>query len=295
MSCTFGLSELFDIVVTPSNLGLSLVREVRIRSKSEIECEGEIIEDPNYSPPPTPCSESYEMEEMSEGSGGSGRSGEEEGEVIPSTILDVDNSRGKCYNEVEDMVGEVMGYDWDQERAYLVPNDHWMLLYAYYMVAGLRCPIPELLVALLKNYGLRLTQLIPDVGGSNKEKGWFYFTPRMVGECGRTDAEVEELCRWKRKKMNSNKYKLSEGEYKEVERLKMGDEEVADIMHLTSLEMLDAIEVYGKSSLSGEMNQLMIRGKTVRLLEKRSKTPTLVTVEERVEGGTSRPHQSGEA
>ncbi|GKV42057.1 hypothetical protein SLEP1_g49506 [Rubroshorea leprosula] len=302
----------------------------------------------------------------SEGSGESGGSGGSEGnggeeETIASNILKMDNSRGRCYDEVGEMVGEVVGYkaSWksksslthlvenygvtsyvllrpieDQERAYSMPSNHWMPLYAHYMATGLRFPIPELLVTLLKEYGLGLTQLIPNAtqlvmdvlvycqikgvailtvnvfkhfflikGRSNKEKGWFYFTPRVARsrskslfssgpssikrwndkfffmddtEWGRMNAEVEKLYRWNRKKANPNKYKLDEREREEVERLERGDGKVANIIHLTNLKMLDVAEIYGRSSLSREMNQLMFGGKKVRLLEKRSKAPSVV-------------------
>ncbi|GKU99492.1 hypothetical protein SLEP1_g12339 [Rubroshorea leprosula] len=88
-----------------------------------------------------------------------------------------------------------------------------------------------------------LTQLITNavwlVGRSGKEKGWFYFPPRVAEggsrnlftsgpfsikgwkdkfffvdetKWGRRDGEVEELNRWKGKKANPIKYQLREGE-----------------------------------------------------------------------------------
>ncbi|GKU90869.1 hypothetical protein SLEP1_g4813 [Rubroshorea leprosula] len=85
---------------------------------------------------------------------------------------------------------------------------------------------------------------------------------------GRRDGKVEEFSRWKGKKKNPNQHWLGEVEKDEVER----------------------------SSLSGEeMTHLRAGGKAIRLLEKRSKTSALAAVEERVRGGTSRPHHNGGA
>ncbi|GKU99028.1 hypothetical protein SLEP1_g11942 [Rubroshorea leprosula] len=64
MSSASNLSEVSDVPLTLSDLGLSPLWEVRARLESEIECERELIKDPNHSPPPTPYNESYEMEEM---------------------------------------------------------------------------------------------------------------------------------------------------------------------------------------------------------------------------------------
>ncbi|GKV50199.1 hypothetical protein SLEP1_g56912 [Rubroshorea leprosula] len=199
----------------------------------------------------------------------SGGNGDQEGGLFPTNILEVADNWGRCYDESDEVVGEVMRYEscWrcrgelghlvenysipphvlvrlarGEERACSAPKDHWMPLYANYLAAGLRFPIPELLVALLKEYGLGLTQLVPNgvrLGGSGKEKGWFYFTPRIVGgrsrnlftagpssikgwkekfifvddtEWGRGDREVEELSRWKGKRRNPNQYRLGEVE-----------------------------------------------------------------------------------
>ncbi|GKV28775.1 hypothetical protein SLEP1_g37781 [Rubroshorea leprosula] len=180
---------------------------------------------------------------VSGGNGGrtpvSGGNGGQEGSLVPTNILEVGDNRGRCYDESDEVVGEVVGYEscWrcKGELGHLVENysipphvlvrptggeervcsalkDHWMPLYVHYLTAGLRFPIPELLVALLKKYGLGLTQLVPNgvrlvvgflvycqlrgvriptvdlfkyffiiKGGSGKEKRWFYFTSWVVG------------------------------------------------------------------------------------------------------------------
>lgn len=51
ISSSSNLSELSDVPLTLSNLDLSPLREVKVRSKSKIEREQEFVEDPNYSPP----------------------------------------------------------------------------------------------------------------------------------------------------------------------------------------------------------------------------------------------------
>lgn len=127
-------------------------------------------------------------------------------------------------------------------------------------------------------------------GGSGKEKGWFYLTPRVTKkgervlfgpspssikgwkdkfffvddiEWGRSDIEVRALCKWGVKKANPNKYKLGEREKEKVGRLVRSGEESLDIIHFTNLEMLDAVELHGRSSLSGgvfnlQWNYLML-------------------------------------
>ncbi|GKV52947.1 hypothetical protein SLEP1_g59497 [Rubroshorea leprosula] len=210
-----------------------------------------------------------------------------------------------------------------RERACSVPRDHWMPVYGHYLIAGLRFPVLELLVALLLEYGLGLTQLVPNAGGNNGERGWFYFTPRVAGGGGRnlfhvglssikgwkdkfffvddtkwekSEVGVTELSRWKRKKSNPNQYSLSSGEQEEVERLERRGGDVMDIMHFSSSAMLEAAEVYGPSSMTGEeMNRLMSKRKTVALLEKRSTAPAAPSVGEKVLGGTSRSRPEGSA
>ncbi|GKV04528.1 hypothetical protein SLEP1_g16681 [Rubroshorea leprosula] len=48
------------------------------------------------------------------------------------------------------------------ERACSAPRDHWMPIYLHYLIAGLRFPIPELLVELLLDYSIGITQLTPN-------------------------------------------------------------------------------------------------------------------------------------
>ncbi|GKV02581.1 hypothetical protein SLEP1_g15003 [Rubroshorea leprosula] len=306
------------------------------------------------------------------------RSGGVGGEVVevgvPPNVLEVDSDRAKFYNEEEEVVSEVVGYEsmWrrrsdlshlveqyaipghvllrpvgERERVCSAPRDHWMPVYGHYLIARLRFPLPELLVA------LGLTQLVPNAvrlileflvycrtrgvvptvnifkyfflikGGSNKERGWFYFTPRVAGGGGRnllsagpssikgwkdkfffvddtkwekSEVEVTELSRWKRKKPNPNQYSLSSGEREEVERLERRGEDLLDIMHFSSPAMLEAAEVYGPSSMTREeMNRLMSKRKTVALPEKRSKALAAPSVGEMVLGGTSRSGSEGSA
>ncbi|GKU89569.1 hypothetical protein SLEP1_g3693 [Rubroshorea leprosula] len=63
--CDSSSSGEFYSPLTLSDLGLSPLKEVRVRSESDIEHELEFFEDPDYIPHLTPCSESYETDEMS--------------------------------------------------------------------------------------------------------------------------------------------------------------------------------------------------------------------------------------
>ncbi|GKV04477.1 hypothetical protein SLEP1_g16632 [Rubroshorea leprosula] len=85
-----------------------------------------------------------------------------------------------------------------KERACSAPRDHWMPIYSHYLLAGLRFPIPELLVGLLLDYKIGLTQLVPNAmrGGSRRDKGWYYFTPRVANRESRslfTAAEMDQF------------------------------------------------------------------------------------------------------
>ncbi|GKV35995.1 hypothetical protein SLEP1_g44182 [Rubroshorea leprosula] len=153
---------------------------------------------------------------------------------VPSNILEREDGREPCFNLEEEVVGEVAGYETSlenrgslahlvenygvlgrvlvrpagsRERACSAPRDHFMPLYSHYLAAGLRFPLPDLLVWLLLEYGLGLTQLTLNAvrlvvafavysrsrgvsfptanvfkyfyvlnAGSGREKGWYYFT-----------------------------------------------------------------------------------------------------------------------
>lgn len=114
-----------------------------------------------------------------------GRSGKEVEEVeVPTNILQGDDERESCFDETKGIIYEVVTFEasWkdrndlthlldnygipsyvllrlmgEQERACSVPKDHYMPLYAQYLIAGLRFPTSKLLVMLLKEYGLGLT------------------------------------------------------------------------------------------------------------------------------------------
>ncbi|GKV21360.1 hypothetical protein SLEP1_g31346 [Rubroshorea leprosula] len=343
MSSSSGLSELSDLIITCSDLGLSPTREIRDRSESEVECERELIEDSNCSPPPTPYNESSKMEMSLEGTvsigsgqevrelsskssskvetsnnGESEESGKEAKEVgVPSNILEVDNCRVKCYNEGEEVLSKVVGYEafW-KSRSDLTHLVEQHTILGHILLRPARVGVGD-------NATHPQHSLTNHKGGSSKEKGWFYFTPGVAGggsrnlfivgpssikgwkdkflfvddmKWGRLDVEVMNLCRGKGKKVNPNKYALSVGEQEEVERLERKGEKVVDIMLLTSSKMLKVVEIYGPISLSEEdMNWLLFGGKTIAFPEKRSNDLGSTIVKEKIVGGTLRPHPSGRA
>ncbi|GKU99741.1 hypothetical protein SLEP1_g12540 [Rubroshorea leprosula] len=114
--------------------------------------------------------------------------------------------------------------------------------------------------------------------GPSSIKWWkdkFFFADDI--EWGRTNIEVEALCKWKMKKANPKKDKLSEDKEEEVKKLIRVGKEVVDINHLLSLEMINAAEIYGKSLLNGEeMNHLLSGVGNITLLKK---SRALVVVE----------------
>ncbi|GKV20232.1 hypothetical protein SLEP1_g30389 [Rubroshorea leprosula] len=220
--CDSSSSGEFYSLLTLSELDLSPLKEVRVKSESNIGRELEFFEDPDYIPPPTLCSESYETKEMSSKEtlsiGGSdevrmleysdvsvegGSSGSEcteggvgrnevvevEAEEVPTNILEVGDRNNKFYDSGADIVSEVTEYESKlrsrdslsylvetyeissrvlirpagvKERACSAPQDHWMLVYAHYLAAGPRFPLPDLLVWLLLEYSVDLTQLSPN-------------------------------------------------------------------------------------------------------------------------------------
>ncbi|GKV33928.1 hypothetical protein SLEP1_g42364 [Rubroshorea leprosula] len=230
----------------------------------------------------------------SERSGGIGGEMIEVG--IPSNILEVDPDRAKFYNEEDEVVEEVAGYEsmWKSrsDLAHLVEQ---------YAIPGhvLLRPAREREKGVLGSKGSldagRRRKLFS--AGPSSIKGWkdkFFFVDDTKWE--KSEVEVTELSRWKRKRSNPNQYSLSSGEQEEVERLERRGGDVMDIMHFSSPAMLEAAEIYGPSSMTGEkMNRLMSKRKTVALPEKRSKTPAAPSVGERVLGGTSRSRPEGSA
>ncbi|GKV12352.1 hypothetical protein SLEP1_g23507 [Rubroshorea leprosula] len=114
-------------------------------------------------------------------------------------------------------------------------------------------------------------------GGSRRDKGWYYFTPRVASkesrslftaspssikgwkekfffvddtEWGKGDAEVRELASWKAKRANQNRFSLNEDEEEEVGRLVRKEGDLLNILDLTSAQCIEAAELYGPSALS---------------------------------------------
>ncbi|GKV20461.1 hypothetical protein SLEP1_g30584 [Rubroshorea leprosula] len=189
-------------------------------------------------------SESFDSERTKEGVGRSELVGVE-GDRIPITIVEVEGRRERCYDVDADIVAEVKQYESElgtkdslgylvesyeissrvlirpigvEEGACSAPWDHWMPVYAHYLAAGLRFPMLELFV---------------------DDTEW-----------ERRDAEVELLSSWKAKKANQNKYSLNEDEEEEVGKLVKEGGKLANIMYLTSAECIEAVELYGPSTLS---------------------------------------------
>ncbi|GKV06315.1 hypothetical protein SLEP1_g18216 [Rubroshorea leprosula] len=281
-------------------------------------------------------SSSKESETGTLKSGGSEESRGQEGSAVSTNILKVDDSRERCYDKKEEMVEEALGYKscWRTrgELGYLVENynipPHVLVrptgsedvegLRAWINVACVECNsigggVFNLLPKSRCNYpycGFAQV-LLYSIGREWKEKGWFYFTPRVAEgrsrnlftagpssikgwkdkfffvdntEWGKRDGEVKDLSRWKGKKLNPKKYLFGEGEKNEVERLERDEGELVNIMYLTNLEVVEAIRIYEKSSLREDVG-----GKVVRLPKKKSKTLAPTTIEERVGVGLQDP------
>ncbi|GKV35920.1 hypothetical protein SLEP1_g44122 [Rubroshorea leprosula] len=364
--CDSSSSGEFYSPLTLSDLDLSHLKEVRVRSESDIERELEFFEDPDYIPPPTPCSESYETKEMSsketlsiggseevrmleysdvsvkgessgferiEGGVGRNKVVEVGAKEVSVNILEVGDGSDKFYDSGADIVSEVKGYESEfksrdslsylietyeisfrvlirparvKERACSSPQDHWMPMYAHYLATGLRFLLPDLLVWLLLEYSVGLTQLSPNAmrviigfivycrarglrvptvnmfkhffvlkARSRKEKGWYYFTPRSSNKEKRNLFSAGPSS--KAKKANQNKYSLNSNEEEEVEKLVRKEGDIIDIMFLTSSDVIEAAELYGPSSMSEvEMDKFLSAAGEVAIPKKpRKKSKTL--------------------
>ncbi|GKV01386.1 hypothetical protein SLEP1_g13943 [Rubroshorea leprosula] len=229
-----------------------------------------------------------------------------EGDSIPITVVEVEGRGERDYDGNAEIVEEVKQYQSElrtrdslghlvetyeissrvlvrlagvEDRACSTPRDHWMPVYSHYLMAGLRFPLLELLIGLLLDYNIGLTQLVPNAirGGSRRDKGWYYFTLRVAKkesrilfaagpssikgwkekfffvddtEWGKGDTEVRELASWKAKRANQNRFSLNEDEEEEVRKLVRKGGDVLNIMDLTSAACIEAAELYGPSALS---------------------------------------------
>ncbi|GKV43776.1 hypothetical protein SLEP1_g51029 [Rubroshorea leprosula] len=231
---------------------------------------------------------------------GRNEGGRVEVDSIPFTVVEVEET----YEISSRVLVRPAGVE---ERACSAPRDHWMPVYSHYLIAGLRFPLPELLIGLLLDYNIGLTQLVPNAmrGGSRRDKGWYYFTSRVANkegrilfmarpssikgwkekfffvddtEWGKGDAEVRALASWKAKRANQNKFSLNEDEEEEVGRLVRKRGDVLNIMDLTSAACIEAAELYGPSALSeANMNQFLntAGGKAIpKKPRKKSRTST---------------------
>ncbi|GKV33272.1 hypothetical protein SLEP1_g41800 [Rubroshorea leprosula] len=253
---------------------------------------------------------------------------------IPITVVEVESNGERGYDRNAEIVEEMKQYRSElrtrddlchlvetyeissrvlvrpagvEERACSAPRDHWMPVYSHYLMAGLRFPLPELLIGLLLDYNIGLTQLVPNAmrGGSRRDKGWYYFTLRVANkegrilfiagpssikgwkekfffvddtEWGKGDAEVRALASWKAKRANQNKFSLNKDEEEEVGRLVRKRGEELNILDLTSAACIEAAELYRPSALSeADMDQFLntAGGKAIpKKPRKKSRTST---------------------
>ncbi|GKV11792.1 hypothetical protein SLEP1_g23013 [Rubroshorea leprosula] len=210
------------------------------------------------------------------------------GDSIPITVVEVEGRGERDYDVNAEIVEEVQQYRYElrtrdslghlvenyeissrvlvrpagvEERACSAPQDHWMPIYSHYLIAGLRFPIPELLVGLLLDYKIGLTQLVPNAmrGGSRRDKGWYYFTPRVANRESRSlfTTGSSSIKGWKEKFFL---WMIRSGGGGMPRSEEVGEEggDLLNIMDLTSAQCIEAIELYGPSALSeAEMDQFL--------------------------------------
>ncbi|GKV34018.1 hypothetical protein SLEP1_g42445 [Rubroshorea leprosula] len=200
-----------------------------------------------------------------------------EGDSIPITVVEVEGRGERDYDENAEIVEEVKQYRSElrtrdslghlvenyetssqvlvrptgvEERACSAPRDHWMPVYSHYLYAGLKFPIPELLVGLLLDYNIGLTHLVPNAmrGGSRRDKGWYYFTPRVAKKESRIlfTAGPSSSKGWKEKFFFVDDTEWGKGD------AEGGD--VLNIMDLTSAACIEAAELYGPTEMDQFLN-----------------------------------------
>ncbi|GKV37819.1 hypothetical protein SLEP1_g45795 [Rubroshorea leprosula] len=181
---------------------------------------------------------------------------EGEGEEMPSNILEIEGGGDRCYDVEADIVSEVKGYESE-----LVTRDSFSYL--------------------VKTYDLPHQVLIRPTGaGSRKEKGWYYFTPRVSNEEKRDlfTTRPSSIKGWKEKFffVDDMEWEMRDGE---VEKLVREGGEILDIMYLTSSDVIEATELYGPSSLSeAEMDKFLSAARGIAIPKKpRKKSKTFET------------------
>ncbi|GKV19167.1 hypothetical protein SLEP1_g29460 [Rubroshorea leprosula] len=188
--------------------------------------------------------------------------GEEGG--MPSNILEIEGGGDRCYNVEADIVFEVMGYE--TELAESRKDKGW-----YYF-------IPQTSNKEKRN----LFSVGPSSINGWKEKFFFVDDTEWV----KRDEEVEFLSSWKAKKANQNRYSLNSDEEEEIEKLVKEGGDILDIMYLTSSDVIEAVELYGPSSLSeAGMNKILGAAEGLAIpkkLRKKSKTSENVASEGKV-------------
>ncbi|GKV13447.1 hypothetical protein SLEP1_g24450 [Rubroshorea leprosula] len=187
------------------------------------------------------------------------------GDSIPITIVEVEGRGERDYDVNAEIVEEVKQYRSElrtrdslghlvenyeissrvlvrpaeeEERACSAPWDHWMLVYSHYLIAGLRFPIPELL------------------GGSRRDKGWYYFTPRVASKESRSlfTAGPSSIKGWKE---NFFFVDDTERERGDAEVRELASSKAKRANH-NSAQCIEATKLYGPSALSEvEMDQFL--------------------------------------
>ncbi|GKU99461.1 hypothetical protein SLEP1_g12311 [Rubroshorea leprosula] len=178
---------------------------------------------------------------------------EEEEDEIPSNILEAGGGVDGCYEPDLEIVSEVRGYVSE---------------------LGSR----DSLRGLVGNCNLPHHVLIRPAGVNERacSTPWDHWMPLYIHYliAGlRRDAEVEQLSAWKAKKTKQNNYKLNEDEVEELEKMVREEGDIMDILYLTSPKAIEAVELYGPSSLSeAEMDEFISAAGGLRIPKKPRKS-----------------------
>ncbi|GKV47942.1 hypothetical protein SLEP1_g54793 [Rubroshorea leprosula] len=178
------------------------------------------------------------------------------GDSIPITVVEVEGRGERDYDVNAEIVEKVKQY-----RSELKTKDS--------------------LGHLVENYEISSRVLVrPAGGGSMRDKGWYYFTPRVANKESRSlfTAGPSSIKGWKEKFFFVDDTEWERGMTRRSEEAGEEGGDLLNILDLTSAQCIEAAELYGPSALSeAEMNQFLNTAGGVAIPKKprkKSKTST---------------------
>ncbi|GKV09620.1 hypothetical protein SLEP1_g21092 [Rubroshorea leprosula] len=163
---------------------------------------------------------------------------------VPQNILDREDEREECFNPEEEIVFEVMGEAGREERDGLFSSGRPLDAHVFPLHDGwTTVPHPRPVGVVVDGVRFRVDIAYPksceasnslcsvqsSSGGAIPYYKFFFADDT---EWDKTDAEVENLSRWKAKGLNLNEYSLTSGELEDVRMLERGGVEPVELASL---------------------------------------------------------------